>query len=106
MADGPAELMGRGVVNNVAHEGGTRGGVRVTVESSEGLKSDRVYALFARVDTNGDGRIGVGDYISESLHYVTSGPVVVQVTELEKCGTPGSGGYCAEDSGRPLLEEE
>jgi uncharacterized lipoprotein YbaY len=106
LADGPAELLGRGVVNNVAYRDGTRAGVRFTVGAAGGLKPDRVYALFARVDTNGDGRVGVGDYVSETLNPVTSEPVVVQVTELEKCGTPGGGGYCAEDSGRPLLEDE
>ena len=106
VADGDAPLLAEQVRTDVPFDAGVGDGLRFTLFGETRLDSRRLYHVSVRVDTNGDGRVGVGDYVSETLNYVpVSGDppsVVVEATELEPCGTPDSGGFCADGPGPPL----
>ena len=106
VADSAAPLLAEQVRTDVPFDAGTGDGLRFTLFGETRLDPRRLYHVSVRVDTNGDGKVGVGDYVSETLDYVpTSGSppsVVVEATELEPCGTPVSGGFCADGPGPPL----
>ena len=108
-ADGPATLLGEQRLNDVPFSAGAEDGVpfSVAVDGPLDPRDEYRYRVRVGMDVNGDGLVGQGDYISESITPVLEEgrlrpSVSVDVTELEPCGTPGAGGFCASGPGKPL----
>lgn len=104
-ADGPFEQVATQTVDNVPFEAGIGKGFAFRIATDKELKALR-YSVDVELDANGDGLIGVGDYISESFAFVdrkVNPPfVTVEVTELESCSSPDARGFCSEGAGNPF----
>lgn len=103
VADGASPLIDQRILRDVAFENG-QAAFSLSFAGAP-TEPGRSYAVFAEIDANGDGMVGEGDYVTESLNYVRpSDEITVVATRLEACG-PEAQGYCATGPGRPLTGE-